>query len=99
MRLTSPQVAAIKEAAAEVFGDQTQVWLFGSRVDDAKRGGDIDLLVRPGAMSGDQALDNKLLFLAALERRLGERKIDVVIETQDDPRRITQIARQTGVRI
>jgi uncharacterized protein len=99
MRLTSPQVAAIKEAAAEVFGDQTQVWLFGSRVDDAKRGGDIDLLVRPGVTSGDHALDNKLRFLAALERRMGERKIDVVVETQDDPRRITQIARQTGVRI
>lgn len=99
MRLTSLQVTAIREATAEVFGGRTQVWLFGSRVDDSKRGGDIDLLVRPGIVATNQTLDHKLRFLAALERRLGERKIDVVIETVDDTRPIIQVARQTGVKL
>ena len=48
MRLTDVQIAAIREATAEVFGPEAQVWLFGSRVEDSKRGGDIDLLIRPG---------------------------------------------------
>ena len=41
MRSTVQQVDAIKRAAAEIYGDAAQVWSFGSRVDDEKRGGDI----------------------------------------------------------
>jgi len=42
MRLTPGQQSAIRSAVAETFGDAANVWLFGSRVDDNKRGGDID---------------------------------------------------------
>lgn len=48
MRLPPEQQAAIRTAAAEAFGEDVGVWLFGSRADDSWRGGDIDLLVRPG---------------------------------------------------
>ena len=99
MRLTADQIAAIKQTSAEIFGDTAQVWLFGSRVDDRKRGGDIDLLIRPSARDARQALIDKIRFLARLEQRLGERKIDVVIEAPDDQRPIVQVAHQTGVRI
>lgn len=63
-------------------------------------GGDIDLLVRPPA---DRAADpetawrDKLRLLGQLERRFGERKIDVVLEAPDDPRPIVRIAHQTGI--
>ena len=43
MRLTSAEVSAIKAAARSAFGDTAVVRLFGSRVDDGARGGDIDL--------------------------------------------------------
>jgi hypothetical protein len=46
MRLTELQIAAIRETAAEIFGNDAGVWLFGSRTDDQKRGGDIDLLIQ-----------------------------------------------------
>lgn len=45
MRLTDGQKAAIRETAAECFGSTVQVMVFGSRVDDSARGGDIDLLI------------------------------------------------------
>lgn len=99
IRLTSSQVTEIKCAAAEVFCGDVQVWLFGSRVDDRKRGGDIDLFLRPSARGAEQTLYDKVQFLVQLERRLGERKIDVVIEYPDDDRAIVQIAHQTGVRL
>lgn len=99
MRLTENQIAAIREATAEVFGPKAQVWLFGSRVDDRKRGGDIDLLIRSDPMATDDRLHRKIRFLGILERRLGERRIDVIIEHSVDPHPIEQIARETGVKL
>ena len=45
MRLTPIEHEAIKRAAQSSFEPGVVLRLFGSRVDDAKRGGDIDLLV------------------------------------------------------
>lgn len=41
MRLTENQRQTIKSAVTRVIGEGTRLWLFGSRVDDSKRGGDI----------------------------------------------------------
>ena len=45
MRLTDEQVLTIKNIALTNFGAHAKLKLFGSRLDDSKRGGDIDLLV------------------------------------------------------
>jgi predicted nucleotidyltransferase len=45
MRLTESQVQIIKQVVAMLAGEGAQVTLFGSRVDDDKKGGDVDLLV------------------------------------------------------
>ena len=95
MRLAPEQIASIRRAAEDAFGAETRVTLFGSRVDDNKRGGDIDLLIQPTRI--DQPLVRKLRFLGLLERDLGERKIDVVIELPHDSRPIVQVAHETGV--
>lgn len=97
MRLTPQQIETIRHAAEEAFGPNTRVLLFGYRVDDSKRGGDIDLLVRPEQT--DQTLARKIRFLGLLERQMGERKIDVIVESPDDRRPIVQIAQATGVEL
>lgn len=97
MRLNTDQVETIREAADAAFGRGTLVSLFGSRVDDQKRGGDIDLLITPAAH--DETLRRKIRFLVLLERALGERRIDVLIARPDDSREIVRIARETGVRL
>lgn len=99
MRLNARQVAAIRHATAETFGQRAQVWLFGSRVDDNKRGGDIDLMIQPDPACADDLLQKKIDMLGRLERLLGERRIDVVVEQSQDNRSIVQIARDTGVRL
>ncbi len=45
MSLSRPQIQVIVDATAELAGPDAQVRLFGSRLDDALHGGDIDLLV------------------------------------------------------
>lgn len=39
MRLSSEQVEIIRTIARETFGPDVRVWLFGSRVDDHRKGG------------------------------------------------------------
>lgn len=99
MRLNTDQIQAIRYAAKTSFGDEAAVWLFGSRVDDAKKGGDIDLLVRPAPAVADQLFAKKIHMLTLLERLLGERQIDLVIEQPNDSRSIVAVAHATGIQI
>ena len=99
MRLSPDQVQAIRDAASSTFGDGVAVWLFGSRVDDAKKGGDIDLLVCPAPVASDQPFAKKIRMLTLLECMLGERKIDLVIEQPGDQRPIVSVAHATGIQI
>ena len=46
MRLNSKEIQSIVRIAKEIYGEDVSVYLFGSRTDDTKRGGDIDLLIR-----------------------------------------------------
>jgi predicted nucleotidyltransferase len=105
IRLNDDQIQAIRQAATNAFGQGTSVWLFGSRVDDAKKGGDIDLLVRPQVRSAEdaaepqQAFMQKIKMLNLLERYLGERKIDIVVEQVQDSRPIVEVAHKTGIKL
>ncbi len=105
MRLNIVQVQAIRQATNTAFGDGTPVWLFGSRVDDGKKGGDIDLLVRPlpdvATDSGEssQAFAQIIKMLTLLESMLDERKIDLVIEHSHDTRPIVDVAHNAGIRL
>lgn len=80
MRLTSQQLFAIKESFKECFSYGDTLWLFGSRVDDSKRGGDIDLYIETDVADGSSVFKKKLKFIGLLQRKIGEQKIDVVIK-------------------
>ena len=45
MRLTKTQIKAIQDSFFTFFMKGDKIWLFGSRVDDSKKGGDIDLYI------------------------------------------------------
>ena len=105
MRLSTDQIQAIRQAATAAFGQGTSVWLFGSRVDDTKKGGDIDLLVCPQAHTAEdanvrqQGFMQKIKMLTLLERNLGERKVDLVVEQPQDMRAIVEVAYKTGIKL
>ncbi len=78
MRLSMEQQTTIKQLALEVFGADVRVSLFGSRLDDSVKGGDIDLLV-----SSDKVIENSLhkslKLTAKLQLSLGDQPIDVLV--------------------
>lgn len=94
MRVSKDVAAIIRETANEIFG--APVRLFGSRLDDNARGGDIDLYIET-ELSAEEAEARRLRMLARLTRRLGERKIDLVVRTPDGELPIHDVARREGV--
>lgn len=79
MRLTQFQIDSINKIAEKHFGKETTVYLFGSRTDDRKKGGDIDLLIN-NTNEETLTLEAKIRFLAQLKATIGDRKIDVVFD-------------------
>lgn len=97
MRLSHDQIHAIKLTAQTVLGDDARVTLFGSRTDDSRRGGDIDLLFETPRQLSDRVATQGRLYVA-LVRRLGDRKMDVLLKdaaTAEAP--VMRVARETGI--
>lgn len=93
MRLKNKEIAIIKDTFIEVF-KSGEIYLFGSRVDDYKNGGDIDLYIRN--ISKVKIAENKINFLVNVKRVIGEQKIDLVID-RGTKRLIDKKAIETGV--
>jgi predicted nucleotidyltransferase len=82
MRLSEFEIDTIKNTAREIWGEQATVYLFGSRIDDSEKGGDIDLYIHLDEEPDTKSLMiQKASFLAMLEILLGEQKIDLLINT------------------
>ena len=98
MRLLASDIKAIKQTFLEVF-KQGNIFLFGSRVDDSLKGGDIDLyVVLEPTFNKSEVLDKKINFLVKLKSLIGDQKIDVII-SKDKNRLIEQEAIYTGIKL
>ena len=95
MRLNDLEQNSIKKAFKDIFKNG-EIYLFGSRVDDNKRGGDIDLYIVPQIK--ENLREKKSLFLSKLYEYIGEQKIDIII-AKDKNRLIEQEAIKNGVRL
>ena len=97
MRLSDEQVRHIVNATHELAGHDAQVRLFGSRLNDGAKGGDIDLLVEC-AQPVARPVWLAAQITARLQRALGDRKIDVlVLDPATVLQPVHQVARAEGV--
>lgn len=100
MRLNNQYIRAIRQYAKECFGNDSEVYLFGSRVQDNLKGGDIDLLIKT-SRPGKELFDRKMDFLTKLNTTLGFQKIDVIVQQKyaKKKRDIVIIAENKGEKI
>jgi predicted nucleotidyltransferase len=81
MRLSEFELECIKRMAIRHFGADVQVFLYGSRTSNQKRGGDIDLLIS-NPDEEQLSMRKKIDFLTDLILLIGEQKIDVVLDNK-----------------
>lgn len=99
MRLSEVQRTEIIRTAREEFGPNVAVTLFGSRVDDAAKGGDIDLMITT-TLDEATARSAKIRFLVRLKQRIGDQRIDVVLRPSgSEERPIHRVAATQGVAV
>ncbi|MDY0013502.1 MAG: nucleotidyltransferase domain-containing protein [Rhodocyclaceae bacterium] len=101
MRLTPRQQHRLRSVIHDVFGPLAQARIFGSRLDDNRRGGDFDVLVETDLTDPAELVRRKLASLARLHASPefeGER-IDLVIASRipGSEQPIHQVARVQGI--
>jgi predicted nucleotidyltransferase len=78
MRLTDSQIQAIRRLAQQIAGVESRVRVFGSRLDDAAHGGDLDLMLEL-----TEPVENPALLAAQMSARVSRamhgRKVDVLL--------------------
>lgn len=97
MRINEDQAGIIRNEVMRQLGAGVTVRLFGSRIDDAQRGGDIDLLVESPEDLPDPALTAARIS-AQISRAMGGRRVDVLLKAPNLKQLpIHDIAMQEGV--
>ncbi len=81
MRLSTTQTRLILHCIHQQFGADASVMLFGSRLDDTARGGDVDLLVESATRA---TLHQRALVTMRLENAL-ELPVDIVTLQRGTP--------------
>lgn len=101
VRLSNNELASLEKLFKQHFLSEDELWLFGSRADLTRKGGDIDLYIETSAKTIEDAIKRKTDFIWELEQAIGEQKIDIVLNMVNFPYGlpIHQIAKTEGVRI
>jgi predicted nucleotidyltransferase len=94
MRLTPAQINTIQSTVHAVLGEGAQVTLFGSRVDDEQKGGDVDLYVE----TVEPDLMKKIRCKVSLQDQL-DMPVDLIVKPYGDQSPISLIAKQEGIRL
>jgi predicted nucleotidyltransferase len=100
MRLSENNVTTVKSAVQTAFSGQPKVFLFGSRVYDDKRGGDIDLMV-VSDLQRNAMEAARIVAITKLQLALGEQTIDLIVTSDpaSDSRPVVREAFKHGIEL
>ena len=95
MRITENEKNVIIDAVKNA-DPAAQVWLFGSRVDDSKKGGDIDIAIFSEKINHDVMQEIKVRRFIC--NKIGEQKIDIVTSS-DGKEAFFRLAVEEGIEL
>ena len=95
MRISEYEKNIIVEAVKSV-DPCARVWLFGSRADDSKKGGDIDIAIYSEAIKKD--VMQEISVRRYICDKIGEQRIDIVT-TSDGSEAIFRLAMTEGIEL
>ncbi|MBL0319064.1 MAG: nucleotidyltransferase domain-containing protein [Alphaproteobacteria bacterium] len=100
MRLSLSEIEVITTVFKKHFWVNDHLWIFGSRVDNSKRGVAIDLYIET-AYNPEQAAGSNILFISDLWIALGEQHIDIVLKLihSDFDLPIYHVAKKEGIQL
>ena len=84
MRLSTKEIAAIKFAFQNTLTMPFSLYLFGSRTDDLKKGGDIDLLILVDTEYKQIVAELKSRIRLQIFEKIPEQRIDMTVATWDE---------------
>ena len=95
MRLSQAEANLIKNGVLQYL-PEAEVYLFGSRADDTRKGGDIDILIL-----ADRLLHfkEKTSIHFEFEKRFGEQKLDLVSMTKESEQPFKKVALHGAIRL
>lgn len=97
IRLSEEEIKIIKQTAIEIFGENAKVYIFGSRIDSQKKGGDIDIYIETEKIV---SIKDEISFLSKVEIKGIERKVDLVVNAPNKKEKpIFKQAKESGVMI
>ncbi len=95
MRIKNEHILFLKQSIKNCLPD-AEVYLIGSRTDDQKKGGDIDILViGKNQLTGQEKRDIKIAFY----KKFGEQKLDIVSFRRDEPSNFKELALIDGIEL
>ena len=85
MRLSEEDLQGLKKGLSEFLSsyNDLRVYLFGSRIDDSKKGGDIDLLLVVRAEDLESLQLNKHRAITAAKKYIDDQKLDLTIRSSE----------------
>jgi predicted nucleotidyltransferase len=102
VRLEDFQLQAIINAFNSYFLPDDHLWIFGSRAELHKKGGDIDLYIETKSADAKEAYERETKFISEIWDRIGEQKIDIVmnlVSLEGGQLPIYEVARTKGIKL
>ncbi|WP_024787143.1 nucleotidyltransferase domain-containing protein [Lebetimonas sp. JH369] len=93
MRLKKEEIKIIKNII-RLYDKKAKIYIFGSRIDDRKKGGDIDIFVLSDKINFNIKKNKKKFFLL-----FGDRKIDLIITNNINKSAFYRFITNNGVEI
>jgi predicted nucleotidyltransferase len=94
MRISPDQTQIICQQIHQYLGATATIWLFGSRVIDHKKGGDVDLYVE----ADPHPILNEIRCKIELEENL-DMPVDLIVRAPLDGSPIARMAKTQGLRL